>query len=246
MGNPEIQGSLGDKAEEITIYGFTNSTAEEYAKNNGYKFTTIDNKILNEIIEFQKYHDEKFSSTNDDYVEIDGLTYFCPRESFTYEYIYIDGLQYQCISGLKEILTNIKCDGIIMPDEIDIILSEAFRNGHLYDSVHLNNVIEIFDGAFMNQLINKIDLSKVEKIGSGAFYYCENLKTITIPQTVKYIGGNAFSGTSLKEIYFEGNPEKIEKLGLPKGTVIYGIPGGTVEEYAKAYGYKFVDITKNS
>ena len=56
----------------------------------------------------------------------------------------------------------------------------------------------------------------------------------------------AFSGTSLKEIYFEGNPEKLEKLGLPKGTVIYGIPGGTVEAYAKTYGYKFVDITKNS
>ena len=179
-------------------------------------------------------------------MEIDGLIYFCPRESFAYEYIYMDGLQYQCISGLNKRLPNDKCDGIIIPDEIDIILYEAFRNGHLYGSVHLNNVIEIFDGAFMHQQINDINLSKVEKIGSAAFYYCTNLKTITIPQTVKYIGSNALLGTFLKEIYFEGNPEKIEKLGLPNGTVIYGIPGGTVEEYAKTYGYKFVDITKNS
>jgi transcriptional regulator with XRE-family HTH domain len=245
LGNPVIQGDLGDKANDITIYGFAGSTAFEYAKNNGYNFITITNKILNEITEFQKYHEEKFVDT-DDYVTIEGITYSCPRVCFTYEYIYIDGLQYQCILGLKESIPYDKADRIIIPDEIDIILAEAFNHGYLGESVHLNNVIEIFDGAFMHQWIKEINLSKVEKIGSAAFYYCANLKTITIPQTVKYIGGNAFLGTSLKEIYFEGNPEKIEKMGLPKGAVIYGIPGGTVEEYAKTYEYKFVDITKNS
>jgi hypothetical protein len=244
LGNPVIQGSLGDKANDITIYGFVGSTAEEYAKNNGYNFITITNKILNEINEFQKYHEEKFVDTDDDYVIIDGITYSCPRECFSYEYIYMDGLQYQCISGLKERLPYDKSDGIIIPDEIDIILAEAFNNGYLGGSVHLNNVKEIFSFAFAHRWIKNVNLSKVEKIESAAFYYCNDLESITIPKTVKYIGSAVFEGCGLKEIYFEGNPEIIENLGLSKGVVIYGIPGGTVEEYAKTYGYKFVNINE--
>lgn len=245
LGNPTIiNGSLGEKSNDITIYGYAGGTVEEYAKRNDYKFVAITNEILNDIKDFQKYYEGKFIDNNDDYVEIDGLTYFCPRESFTYEYVYIDGLQYQCISGLKDKLYYSKCDGIIMPDEIDIILYKAFEQGHLYGKIHMNNVKEIFDSAFMHQWITEINLSKVGKIGSAAFYYCSDLKTITIPKTVKFIGYNAFHGAGLKEIYFEGNPETIESLGLSKGVTIYGIPGGTVEEYAKTYGYKFVDINK--
>ncbi len=46
----------------------------------------------------------------------------------------------------------------------------------------------------------------VTRIGSYAFYYCENLKTITIPSTVTSIGGDVFSiCSSLESITVDSN-----------------------------------------
>ena len=67
---------------------------------------------------------------------------------------------------------------------------------------------------------------------------------MVIPNTVKYIGSYAFAYCSLTEMYFEENPEIIEYMHLDKKVIIYGIPGGTVEEYAKTYGHKFVNINE--
>ena len=54
----------------------------------------------------------------------------------------------------------------------------------------------------------------VSAVGDNAFSYSENLKSVTIPSTVKYLGGNAFRGCiSLQKIVL---PDSISEVG--KGT----------------------------
>ena len=56
-------------------------------------------------------------------------------------------------------------------------------------------VVEISDNAFYNEKIRIESISipqTIEYIGSGAFAYCSSLTNISIPESVKYIGGGAF------------------------------------------------------
>ena len=43
-------------------------------------------------------------------------------------------------------------------------------------------------------------LKPIQDITKGAFYGCCNLETAVIPETVRFIGNNAFLGTSVSEI----------------------------------------------
>lgn len=55
----------------------------------------------------------------------------------------------------------------------------------------------------------------VRKIGSYAFYGCENLESVTIPETVKVISYSAFEGcTSLKDVYYSGSEESFNKIEI--------------------------------
>ena len=50
--------------------------------------------------------------------------------------------------------------------------------------------------------------STVEKIGYRAFYYIQKLKAVVIPKKTTSIESYAFSSSSIKEIYFRGDPPK--------------------------------------
>lgn len=78
-------------------------------------------------------------------------------------------------------------------------------------------VTAISDKAFENFITeNCIHLrsmalpSKVERIGSAAFYRCENLVDISLPNSLKGIGEQAFMSTSLTEISI---PDSVESFG---------------------------------
>lgn len=66
-----------------------------------------------------------------------------------------------------------------------------------------------------NQKLKNINFSNntiIEKVGASAFSYCLNLERITFPQTLTYIGNNAFNNcTKLKEICLTG--DKVITLG---------------------------------
>ena len=62
-----------------------------------------------------------------------------------------------------------------------------------------------------NQAIRKVVINGwVESIGDGAFRGCSNLISVTLDNSVKYIGANAFEDSGLREINF---PNGIESIG---------------------------------
>lgn len=64
--------------------------------------------------------------------------------------------------------------------------------------------------------ISAEDLKGIKTIGSSAFYWCLNLKSITLPDTITYISGSAFYRAGIKNITL---PESITDIG---GYAFYG------------------------
>lgn len=68
------------------------------------------------------------------------------------------------------------------------------------------NVISIGSFAFSRSSLQTITLPEgVESIEYAAFYYCEDLKEIQIPDSVTYIGEKAFAGTPWLESFYDGS-----------------------------------------
>ena len=66
------------------------------------------------------------------------------------------------------------------------------------------NSIERF--AFSRSKLKAIQIPEgVERIEYAAFYYCDELEEITIPDTVTYIGDKAFAGTPWLESFYDGS-----------------------------------------
>ena len=64
--------------------------------------------------------------------------------------------------------------------------------------------------AHKNLIVNVVIEEGVENVFSGAFSQHKNLKTVSLPSTLKSIGGEAFEFTAIKNIII---PEKVESIG---------------------------------
>ncbi len=97
---------------------------------------------------------------------------------------------------------------VIIPASVKIIGSNAFYGCGNLKSVIIedNSKLELLgDGAFTNcYVLENVDFGKnssLKKIYNSVFVNCKALKSITIPETVGYIGESTFEGCSLlKEI----------------------------------------------
>lgn len=82
----------------------------------------------------------------------------------------------------------------------------------------------------------KIDGKNVVEIGTNAFWQCENLKRVTVPKTVRYIGQGAFSFSYSMEgvIVAEENPNYRSENGIlysKDRTVLYYVPATAKGEF---------------
>ena len=101
---------------------------------------------------------------------------------------------------------------VIIPDYVEIIGDEAFKDCKLLEEIHIpDSVISIGENAFRGcKSLHLVTLSKnLEEIGYGAFYKCISLKEIIIPDSVTEIGSFAFS-----------HCENLRTLILPKSLKI--------------------------
>ena len=80
--------------------------------------------------------------------------------------------------------------------DFDIVIPSVIEN---------RPVVEIADEAFEGYDLKSVVIPEgVTKIGNSAFNYCELLEKITVPDTLEYIGSNAFESTLWKENQPEG------------------------------------------
>ena len=127
---------------------------------------------------------------------------------------------------------------ISIPDSVEYIGEAAFNGTAWYKQpyglVMAGNVAYIYKSpSFCPESITIKDGTL--SITDNAFMNCSNLKTITIPKSVKNIGYRAFG----YEWYDDGQALYLEKID---GFTVYGYSGTEAEKYAKANGFEFINL----
>ena len=131
-------------------------------------------------------------------------------------------------------------DSITIPDGVTIIGNYAFSNCTALSSVVFNqNIVTVGKGAFKETAITSVTLpgtaqviqdeafstctklktvdltkTKVTEIGDSAFFWCNNLSVIKLPDTVKTLGSKALSGSAIKDITLRAGMSLGEELFL--------------------------------
>ena len=126
---------------------------------------------------------------------------------------------------------------MIIPSSVTSIGSSAFEgcSGLTFVELHCNTIGEWFNE---NGTIKEVVLGdEVKSIGGYAFSGCSGLTSVTIPSSVTYIGGDAFTGTSIYHkapygVFYIGN----WALGY-KGTINSGTEINIKEGTANLAGY---------
>lgn len=121
---------------------------------------------------------------------------------------------------LEKINTNLFANAHIpalyIPENIKMIEDEIFENSAIEKVIYDANVNYVPKNCFKSDLaLNLIVLNdRIETIHALAFANCLNLKNITLPSNLYYIGQSAFYGTQLESISFPQNLHTIDPLAF--------------------------------
>lgn len=110
-----------------------------------------------------------------------------------------------------------------MTNTIELVKGEGFANCKSLESIDLTGVTSLYKYAFSGcNNLKQVTLSNsLTSISSYAFYYCESLGSITIPNTVTDIGTGTFAFcTSLTDIYFQGTQAEWNLVNVYNGAGI--------------------------
>ena len=114
----------------------------------------------------------------------------------------------------------------------DIVIPEKV-NGY--------TVTAIGDYAFWKdyeQCITSVVIPKtVKKIGNGAFLYCDQLRELTIPATVEYIGERIIAGSGVRELTIEDSDQPLTIF------VVSSSPLADGEQCTKVYVGRNIELT---
>ena len=122
-----------------------------------------------------------------------------------------DGKLYVSYEEGLEILGNqafywSKIQNITLPQSLKIIGGYAFGDASIKRIVIPDNVIDIGEGAFEGSSVETVVIGKsVGNIGASAFANCYDLKSITIPDSVYALEGNALGTRWLENIHLGKN-----------------------------------------
>ena len=129
--------------------------------------------------------------------------------AWAYVEVEVDGLRYRVETGSNPVTAQ-----VIAP-------SEGVYTGEITipSSINYNGeditVDFIRSDAFKNATITKVTIpSTVYFIGGQAFYHCENLTEITLPEGLQEISSSAFSGCPFTTLTIPGTVTKIGSYGL--------------------------------
>lgn len=156
---------------------------------------------------------------------------------------YIGKVAYQCVDRDLEEYT-IKDGTVTLADNLFENSQGKATTFHIPASVE-----QIGRQAFAGTQIKTLpEMPGLKRIGDEAFYQCKNLKKVTIPETVEYIGAGIFSGCSniwsltynainaeCASYIFTNNDNHLEKIVI--GDKVRRLPGGLFG------GKEFTEVT---
>lgn len=209
----------------FTIKGLTNSTAEEYAKNNNFKFVSIGEytPIVNDT-------DFSYSDNGDGTAMITG--YRGEDKDVTIPAT-INGFKitkiYSFCMGLQG---NNTLESVTIGNNIKEIRRWAFRKCSKLKTVNIGKSVRIIEDYAFYQCpeISNVNFDEgVKAIEKNAFDNCSKLKSVSLPNSVNRIGEESF-GYGRDDDY---NSYKIQ------GFTITGYSGSVVEKYANDFGFTF-------
>lgn len=96
-----------------------------------------------------------------------------------------------------------KADSYVIPDGTEIIGGKAFANNNVLTSVTIpNSVVSIEENAFRNStgITSVVVPVSVKVLEHQVFCGCSNLVSLTLPSTMTHINGIAISGTKLSSL----------------------------------------------
>lgn len=118
------------------------------------------------------------------------------------EKLYLDGIYFSIVrpSALKELTIK------------NTYYSGYFERNRSLEKVTIENVNVISGSSFMScEKLATVNLSEgLEKIEYQAFWGCSSLTEIILPNTLKFIGDNAFNQCSIQDIII---PESVKEMG---------------------------------
>lgn len=134
---------------------------------------------------------------------------------------------------------------IRLPESLYLISDDSFQDCVSLQKINLNNVHGMGFGAFRGcRSLKRVELSpQLKEIFYTTFNDCIELEEVIAGEGLKTIYSQSFENcTSLKKIVIPGDVDTV--FGDPfycssNRLIIYGPPGGTIENYAKQYGYTF-------
>ena len=90
---------------------------------------------------------------------------------------------------------NSELTAVVIPDQVFALGDEVFADFTLLKNFDFTDIISVGARAFAScSSLTDLDLKTVEEIASSAFEDCLRLKTIVLPENLKEIGKNVFSG----------------------------------------------------
>lgn len=213
------------KISGFTIKGLTNSTAEEYAKDNDFKFVSIgeDIPIVNDT-------DFLYSDNGDGTAMIIG--YRGEDKDVTIPATINELKITKIYSFGKRTQGNNTLESVTIGNNVKEIKSWAFEKCSKLKTVNIGKSVRIIEDTAFSQCpeISNVNFDEgVRAIEKNAFDNCTKLKSVSLPNSVNRIGERSF-GYGSDDDY---NYYKVQ------GFTISGYSGSNVEKYANDCGFTF-------
>ena len=203
-----------------TVIGYTSSTAQKFAEENGLIFKSLDEISVVTTSSSTTSANNTVTNINTTQTSVNAENVIASGECGESTTWSLDKEGTLTIMGKGEISTrpwltehknNIKT--IIIKDGITHIRTYAFTGTSVQKAEIADSVIVMRAGTFNNcQNLSSVKLSNsLKKINTETFYHCSSLTTLEIPNSVEEIASVTFCYSGIKEIVI---PKSVTRIGI--------------------------------